>query len=296
MIKGQKKLFSFLDQVSMEIDRLYGKQHLSTILHGGIVLGEFSPAFSDIDLIVVLSHVTEEEAYILAEAWDRWTDTHTYGTKLWIHLLPYEQLKGTMTMGWTICKKGVMPFFGMPIDEMELHTVLYHGKTLRGTNVISQFPKLPPKYSVKGLYKFLRILQKYSGDSPMQRPYDESDTPNEDEISLLLTFPRHLYNLKTDKIATKCQAAKWYAENYKTYSGQMLKLANYRLNPQKGLGQEIINAYPSTPKMLIYFWNLYFKELGVKVDISEPIITPDMIYYDEAFASIYYGLELSYST
>jgi predicted nucleotidyltransferase len=294
LIKNQKKLLAFLDQVSSEITRLYGTQHGSTILHGGIVLGEFSSSFSDIDLIVVLSYVTEEDAYTLAEAWDRWS-AHPFGDKLWIHLLSAEQLKGRMTMGWTICKKGVMPFHGMPIDEMELHTLLHHGKTLRGSNVINQFPKLSADYSIKGLQKFQRILQKYSSVSPMQ-PYRDGGGPDEDEISLLLTFPRHLYNLKTDNIITKCQAAKWYARNYKTYADDLLRLAKYRMNPQKGLAKEVLKAFAHTPQLLTYFWSLYFKELGVKTTIPEPIQTPEMIYYGDTFAAIHYGLEHANST
>jgi hypothetical protein len=291
LIKGRKKLMSFLNKVSKDISNLYGDLHVSTILHGGIVLREFSPTFSDIDLIVVLKQVTEGEAYAWAEAWEQWL-THPYGEKIWIHLLSIDQLRGIPTTGWTISKNGMQPFHGLPIDEMELHTLLHHGKTLNGQNIIGLFPPLSKTYSLKGLEKFLRILKKYSGVSPLQ-PYRTQMLPDEDEISLLLTFPRHLYNLKTNKILTKSQAARWYSREKKPFADELLKVADYRMNPNQSDVNTLLKIFEKTPRLLTHFWQAYFRELRIKITIPHPIVTPIAVYYEETFTAIEKGLQLA---
>jgi hypothetical protein len=291
LIKERKKLMAFLDRISTDICYLYGDLHISTILHGGIVLREFSPAFSDIDLIVVLKRVTEGEAYAWGEAWEQWL-THPFGEKVWVHLLSIEQLQGIPSTGWTISKMGVQPFFDLPIDEMELHTLLNHGKTLCGDNIIGQFPALSKDYSFKGLEKFLRILQKYSGVSPLQ-PYRTQLLPDEDEISVALTFPRHLYNLKTGDILTKCQAARWYAREKLPFASGLLKVAKYRMNPDPGEANAVLRVFDKMPSLLTHFWQAYFKELRIDITIPHPIVTPVAVHYGSTFMAIQEGLQLA---
>jgi hypothetical protein len=292
LIKERKKLNAFLQQMAKDITHLFGEAHISTILHGGIVLREFSPDFSDIDLVVVLKRATQAEAYAWAETWEHWC-RHPFGEKVWAHLLSMDQLEGKPSMGWTISKKGIHPFSGLPIDVMELHTLIHHGKVLAGEPIIDLFPQLPSDYSIKGLEKFIRILKQYSGVSPLQ-PYRQNPFPTEDEISLLLTFPRHLYNLKTDQILTKCQAARWYAKEKGSYRDELLHVANYRMNPKPDESKAMITIFESTPSILTYFWQSYFEELHIEIDLPHPIVTPLEVSYGETFAAIQKGLQLVY--
>ncbi|RXT04161.1 hypothetical protein [Ammoniphilus sp. CFH 90114] len=290
MIQQPKKLASFLRLVGEQMEDRYGDQHISTILHGGIVLNEFTLKFSDIDLIVVLTQVTPNQVHDLVSLWKEWSTKHPFGEKLWINLIGEDLLETNRGAAWTISKKGVRPVHGMPIDGMELHTLLHRGKTLKGKNIISRFPRLPKDYQIQELDTFLRVLETYSMTSPLQ-PQRHQSEPIDDDIGIILSFPRYLYNLQTDKILTKCHAAKWYGQKSKPFRTELLTLARYRLAPQKVSSETIFSIYRKVPEMVPYFWNEYFKHLGINLSIPQPVITPTQVHYQETFYAIRSGLQ-----
>jgi predicted nucleotidyltransferase len=289
LIKKKKALQSFLGRLSKDIIALYGDRHVSSLIYGGIVLGEFSPEFSDIDLLVVLEHVTEAEVMAWAEAREHWCQ-HPFGEKVWAHLLPAVNLQGGNSPGWTISKKGIQPFIGFPLDDMELHTLLHHGKALAGQDLRSSLPRIPSNYSVRGLQRFCNILTRYLHMSPLQ-PMRLMPYPSEDDLSLLLTFPRHLYNLKTGEITTKGQSARWYAREKGPFAKELLVVADYRQQPQEHKVKEVWKAIDCTPQLLVHFWQSYFKELDINVAIPHPTMLPMEVYYGETFYKIREGLQ-----
>ena len=289
MIQRPKKLNSFLKEVSREIDRQFGANHVSTILHGGIVLKEFSVQFSDIDLVVVMEQLTHKDLYILSNLWNGWAQEHTFGAKLWINVFERELLETGHGTSWTISKKGMRPTQGIPIDRMELHTLLNHGKTLKGKDILPLFPRLAKDYQIKELDHFQEVLETYSTTAPLQPGFHQA-SPIDDEISIILSFPRYLYNLQTDMILTKSRAAKWYAKKYKPFRSEFLFLAHYRLHPQSIDQEKVFAIYRKVPEMIPYFWKAYFRHLGINEDVPKPIILPYHVQYDETFRRIRAGL------
>lgn len=290
MIKEPQKLKAFIRKVGDDIVRTLGENHVSTILHGGIVLDEFTLHFSDIDLIVIIKEVSQKEVNLLVGLWNEWREEHPFGEKLWVNLFGVELLTNKMGMAWTISKKGVRTVQGMPIDGMELHTLLNHGKTIKGKRLIHRFPQLPKNYQVDELGTFHQILEAYSMTTPLQ-PHYHGGQPTDDDIGIILTFPRFLYNLKTGKILTKCKAAKWYAERYKPFREELLTIAKFRLNPTNQDPQTILLLYRKVPDMIPYFWTEYFRHFGLKLSIPAPISQGSTIHYRPTLAAIHAGLQ-----
>ncbi|MEW9668832.1 hypothetical protein ABLT31_08260 [Ammoniphilus sp. 3BR4] len=289
MIQQPKKLASFLKKVGNEIARQFEDNHVSTILHGGIVLKEFSLPYSDIDLVVVMHQLTHRDLQDLSNLWNGLAQKHPFGEKLWINVFERDLLQTGHGTSWTISKKGIRPSQGMPIDGMELHTLLNHGKTLKGENIIPLFPQLAKDYQIRELGTFLRVLETYSTTSPLQPQFHQS-SPIDDEISIILSFPRYLYNLQTDMILTKSRAAKWYAQKYTPFRADFLSLARYRIDPQSMSPKKVFAIYEKAPKMVSYFWKEYFKHLGVNHVVPDPPIFPHHVQYDETFREIRVGL------
>ncbi|WP_134701510.1 aminoglycoside adenylyltransferase domain-containing protein [Ammoniphilus sp. YIM 78166] len=289
MIKQPQKLKAFLQQVGNDIESTFGDNHMSTILHGGIVLNEFTLHFSDIDLIVVLREASRKDVSLLIGLWNEWESKHPFGEKLWINLLGVKLLTANKGTAWTVSKKGLRTVQGMPIDGMELHTLLNHGKTLKGEHLIHRFPRLPKTYQADELGNFYRILETYSMTTPLQ-PYYHRERPTDDDIGIILTFPRFLYNLKTGKILTKCKAAQWYAERYKPFREELLTIAKFRLEPSTKDPQAILALYQKVPDMIPYFWTEYFRHFNLQISIPAPISLGTTILYQHTFTAIHSGL------
>lgn len=288
MIKKKKMLHSFLEQIGKDMTQHFDERHMATILHGGIVLGEFSPQYSDIDLVIVVEKMEEEDGFALRSVWKHWAD-HEFGDKPWIHVMPLSSLAGGKSQGWTISQKGLLPFNRFPLDDLELYTLTRYGKTIKGKDLLDSFPTTSSDYRIRGLVTFFRILQRYSSLSPMQ-PIRESSMPNEDEIGLLLTFPRHLYNLYTNQVTTKCQAARWYAKTHEPYSMVMAEVADFRMNPDPKRIKEMEAIMDKIPQITTHFWNLYFKQLNIDVTVPHPITKPMEVDYRMTFRAIHDGL------
>lgn len=267
------------------MERHFGANHVSTILHGGIVLNEFSVTYSDIDLIVVLKQLTQKNLHDMSNLWNRWAGEHRFGEKLWLNVFERELLRTGNGTSWTISKKGIRPTQGLPIDGMELHTLLNHGKTVKGENILALFPTLAKDYQIQELATFLGVLETYATTAPLQPQFHQS-SPIDDEISIILTFPRYLYNLQTDKILTKSRAAKWYAKNYKPFRTEFLSLARYRRDPGSISQDKVFAIYRKVPEIIPYFWKEYFKLLGVHVVVPQPTIFSQFVQYDETFRII----------
>lgn len=289
MIKQPQKLKAFIYKIGSELETTFGVNHVSTILHGGIVLKEFTLNFSDIDLIVVLKEVSQTDINILVNLWNTWAKEHPFGEKLWINLFSQNLLHAPESYAWTVSKKGVRPVQGMPIDGMELHTLLHHGKTIKGERIIQRFPRLPKNYQIKELGTFLNVLETYSMTSPLQTHLHQ-ETPIDDDIGIILSFPRYLYNLQTGRILTKCNAAKWYAQKYKPFQKEFLLIAQYRLEPETIDSRKILELYRYVPDMIPYFWNSYFRHFGLQVNIPKPVSLGSVIQYQSCFQAIRSGL------
>jgi len=271
-------LKDFLDTItdfivaSFEVD--------SIILYGGITLNDFSPRYSDIDLVVVLRKSLWGKDYdTLEDILSQLSKRSLFTTQLDLLIAPrtiienprvnFSDVEGVKIEGNS---QEIISHY--PLSQADSFMIRNHGVVLYGEDLRIVFP-IPGfdcfwEQFITDLYKIEQQTRKY--------PFQDFLASDKEIFDLFLYFPRMLYSLKERDVIGKFQSAYWFSNEYSTnLSDFLLELAFARKKGQPI--NTIIDLADKGAKLIAFSLEQAFKTRNLRCpDFNELIDKKDGKY------------------
>jgi len=253
----------------------------SIILYNGITLNDFSPKYSDIDVIVVLRNSLWGKDYdALEEILSKLTERSPYASKLDLLIAPRNIIENPRVNFFDIegmkiegQKQEIINHY--PLNQVDSFMIRNHGIVLYGEDLRYLFPT--PSFDcfweqfTTDLYNIEQRTKRY--------PFQEFPASDKEVIDLFLYFPRMLYSLKERDVVAKFQSAYWFANEYSNdLSDFLLELAFAR---KKGYSLSgIIDLAEKGAKLIAFAMETAFKLRNLRCpDFYSKIEKRDGKYY-----------------
>ncbi len=225
------ELISLLSTFKDEL-AVYIPEHMSCYLFGGITLGDFSPTWSDVDVIVWVER-PEVSDDLIERSFRLWNAVAqiTYGCQLYMYIAPHSVAGGPMnpagegTSGQPrslrVYRGKWREMQGYPLSLPDTVCLTRYGVLLSGEDIRSELPPVPDTWAEQ--YLSIQISQLQRVVRQKVGPFGEESEAAaeawgpEGIMSFPLWFARHLYSLEQrGEVTSKRRAAEWYLQHHRS--------------------------------------------------------------------------------
>jgi predicted nucleotidyltransferase len=240
-----------LDSLQSQLEHILGKKLVGLYLYGSVVMGDFDPAISDIDLLAAISsdlHPIEMNALRKMHS-DIVVNTPQWENRLEIAYVPLKALKNFKKQSSKITV--ISP--GEPFHSIEAgRDWLMNWYLVRENGLVVLGP--PTRAFIEPVTKaeFLRAVREDV------LAWDERMTGEQDRTAqsyAILTLCRGLYTLHHEEQASKLQAVAWVAEEFPQWASLVENALLWRQHPNE---ENVDHAatFPETRRFVDFVINL----------------------------------------